>query len=241
MVTEAAGRGARAALLTLAAVFGAGAAWVAPRDTLPLPWLQHWTEAHPDPRPLTGAEAATLMRTLAAQRRDDALMLLGGIAVGCLALAAWPSLARAAGGRVPAVLAAGSVVIGLVAAAQSVGGQWQGARDGSWTLGDDSLPALAGPHAAALRAARDRTAPGDAVLIAGTNQQLFNAAAWAFDGRALYPVLQDVPDDLDVAAVRDFARARPEGAGQPRRWLLDLRALEGGDSSKRPALLELSP
>ena len=241
MAAEAAGGGARAALLALAVICGAGATWVASRDTLPLPWLQRWTEAHPDPRPLSGAEAATLMRTLAEQRRDDALLLLGGIGIGCLAVVAWPALARAAGGRVPAVLAAGSVVIGLVAAAQSVGGQWQAARDGNWTLGDDSLPALAGPHAAALRAARDRTSPGDAVLIVGTNQLLFNAAAWAFDGRALFPVLLDVPDDLDAAAVRDLARGRPEGASQPHRWLLDLGALERGGASKRPALLELSP
>lgn len=234
-------RGARGLLLVLAAAAALGAVFVARVDGLPAPWLERWSHEHPDPRALSPDEAATLARTLDGQRRDDALLLLAGLAAGCAAVAAFPELARAAGSTLTRVLVVGSVALGLSAVVASVRGQLDGARDGTWTLGDDSLPAIAGPQTAALRAARDRTAPGDTVLIVGTNQPLFNAAAWTFDGRALYPILQDVPDGMSTEALRDFTRGLPQGAGGARRWLLDLRALERGEAAGRPALLELTP
>jgi len=238
----AASRGARAVLLALAVAFAGGAVWAASRDSLGLPWLEAWTRAHPDPRPISDQEEARLLRTLAEQRRQDALLLLAGLAAGCAALAAWPALGRAAGGPVLAVLAAGSVAVGLGAVVQSVRGQLQGAADGSWSLGDDSLPALAGPHAAELRAARDRTAAGDAVLLVGTNPILHNAAAWTFDGRTLLAVPQDVPADVDAGSLRAFASDKlPAVAAPARRWLLDLGAIERGATAERPILVELEP
>ena len=231
----------RVLLLAVAAACSLLAAWIAEADALPAPgWLARWSERHPDPRDFSPEETATLARALDGQRRDDALLLLAGLAAGCVAVAARPALARVAGGAA-AVLAAGSVALGLWATGESLRGQWQGARDGTWSLGDDSLPALAGPHTAALKELRAQVGVGDAVLLAGTNQTLFNATAWALYPRAIFPVLQEVPDDLRADEVRELARALPEGADFPRRWLLDLRALERGDAAGRPALIEVGP
>jgi len=231
---------ARLLLLVLAVACGAGALRVSQAEALAWPWLAEWSRAHPDPSAFSTTEQAQLSRTLDEQRRDDAVLLLAGLAAGCAVLCLRPTLARGVG--VPgAVLATGSVALGLVAAFASVRGQVQAARANRWTLGDDSLAALAGPHAAALREARARLGPDDAVLIAGTNQTLFNAAAWALDGQPLYPVLKDVPERLSLEDVRAFARTRPEGAGAPRRWLLDLGALDRGPAPTRPALIEIPP
>jgi hypothetical protein len=244
MAAEAAGLRPRTRLLLLALAAGCGvlAVLAARSDTLPAPaWLVGWTSAHPDPRALTPDETQTLARVLDGQRRDDLVLLLAGLAVGCLAVAAQPALARAAGGVLAGVLAAGSVALGIEALGASLRGQLEGARDGSWSLGDDSLPALAGPHADALRELRQRIGPDDAVLLVGTNQPLFNAAAWALAPRAVFPVLQDVPDALGAEEVRALARSLSLGTGFPRRWLLDLRALERGEAAGHPALIEVGP
>ena len=232
----------RALLLALSVACGLLAAWAARSDTLPAPdWLADWTSAHPDPRSLSSDETQALARALGGQRREDVVLLLAGLAVGCLAVAAQPPLARAAGGVLAGVLAAGSVALGIEALGASLRGQFDGARDGTWSLGDDSLPALAGPHAAALRELRQQIGPDDAVLLVGTNQPLFNAAAWALAPRAVFPILQDVPDTLDAEEVRALARSLSLGTGYPRRWLLDLRALERGEAARQPALLEVGP
>ena len=244
MAAEAAGLrpATRALLLALAVACGLLAAWAGRADSLPPPdWLASWTAAHPDPRAFSPDETATLARALDEQRRDDVVLLLAGLAVGCLAVGSQPPLARAAGGVLAGVLAAGSVALGIEALGASLRGQWEGARDGNWSLGDDSLPALAGAHADALRELRLRIGPDDAVLLVGTNQQLFNAAAWVLAPRAVYPVLQEVPDTLDREDVRALARSLPLGTDHPRRWLLDLRALERGDAAGHPALLEVGP
>jgi hypothetical protein len=232
----------RVLLLAVAAACGLLAAWIAEADALPAPgWLAGWSARHPDPHPFSPEESATLARVLDGQRRDDALLLLAGLAAGCAAVAARPALVRLAGGGAAAVLAAGSVALGLWATGESLRGQWQGARDGTWSLGDDSLAALAGPHAAELQELRAQIGVHDAVLLAGTNQPLFNATAWALYPRAIFPVLQDVPDAMSADEVRDLARALPQGADFPRRWLLDLRALERDDAAGRPALIEVGP
>jgi len=108
MAAEAAGLrpATRALLLALAAACGLLAAWAGRADTLPAPtWLAGWTAAHPDPRAFSPDEMATLARAIDEQRRDDLVLLLAGLAVGCLAVAAQPPLARAAGGVLAGVLA----------------------------------------------------------------------------------------------------------------------------------------
>jgi len=231
----------RVALLLAALACAGGAARLAARDGLPgPPFLERHAELRPDPRPLTPDEAATLAHRLAGQRRDDALLLLAGLAAGCLAVAARPALARPAG-VLAAVLATGSVALGLHAAARSLAAQASDAAAGRWTVGDDALDALAGGHAGALRELRARIAEDEAVLLVGTDQVLFNAAAWALHPRALFPLVQDVPAGMDAAQLREFARRLPQGAGFARRWLLDLGALAQGAAAGREALLDVPP
>ncbi|HEX5010346.1 MAG TPA: hypothetical protein VFY71_08085, partial [Planctomycetota bacterium] len=118
MAAEAAGLrpATRLLLLALAVACGLLSAWFASSDALPAPeWLTDWSSAHPDPRPLSADETQALTRTLDAQRREDVVLLLAGLAVGCLAVAAQPPLARAAGGALAGVLAAGSVSLGIEA------------------------------------------------------------------------------------------------------------------------------
>jgi hypothetical protein len=244
MAAEAAGLrpATRLLLLVLAVTCGLLSAAASSSDALPAPaWLTAWSAAHPDPHPLSPDESQALARGLDGQRHEDVVLLLAGLAVGCLAVAAQPPLARAAGGVLAGVLAAGSVALGIEALGASLRGQWDAARDGQWSLGDDSLPALAGPYCDALRELRLQIGPGDAVLLVGTNQPLFNAAAWALSPRAIFPVLQDVPDSLGEEDVRALARSLRLGADFPRRWLLDLRALELGQAAAHPALIEVTP
>lgn len=231
----------RVALLIVALACAGGAAALALREALPGPaWLERHAALRPDPRPLSSEEAATLARTLARQRRDDALLLLAGLAAGCLCVAARPALARPAG-VLAAVLATGSVALGLHAAARSLGAQASDAAAGRWTIGDDALDALAGAHAGSLRDLRARIAEDEAVLLVGTSQALFNAAAWALHPRAVFPIVQDVPPGLEEEPLRLSARSLPQGAGFARRWLLDLGALEQGAAAGRAALLEIPP
>jgi len=232
---------ARGWLLALALLCGAAAIVLASLPELPAPaWLVRWSQDHPDPRILQPDEQLLLAQTLGQQRRDDAVLLLAALAAGCALVAARPAFARPAG-VLAAVLAMGSVALGVHAAGASLAGQLQGARDGSWSLGDDSLAALAGPHTDALRSLRERIGEQDAVLLVGTNQPLFNAAAWALAPRAVFPVLQDVPEQLTSSELLAFARTLRQGSDFPRRWLVDLAALERGPSAGRPALLELAP
>lgn len=230
----------RAALLAGGLLCAVAAAWVGTRDGLAgPPWLARHERSHPDPRPLAPDEALGFAAILERQRRDDALLLFAGLAAGCLAVAWRPSLARPAG-AVTAVLALGSVALGLHASVLSLRDQAEAVAAGEWTAGDDALGALAGPHAAALRELRARIPADDAVLLVGTNQVLFNSAAWALHPRALYPVLLDAPAGMARDALARMARELPQGGDAPGRWLLDLGAVERGDPVDR-ALLRLDP
>lgn len=230
----------RAALLAGGLLCAAAAALVGARDGLAGPeWLARHERSHPDPRPLDPAEASGFAAILARQWRDDAALLLAGLAAGCLAVALRPSLARPAGAAT-AVLALGSVALGLHATGLSLRAQAEAIAAGEWTAGDDALDALAGPHADALRELRARVPTDAAVLLAGTNQVLFNSAAWALHPRALYPVLLDVPRDLTPEARVRMARELPQGTDASGRWLLDLGALERGEPVER-TLLRLDP
>jgi hypothetical protein len=234
--------GARRSLLILTGVLVAGAMMLASREALDLPeFLAGWSRRHPDPRGFAVEEVLALEALRARERRDDLLWLFGGLAAGCLAVAVRPSLVRAAGGTTLAVCAAGSVALGAWALADSVAAQWSMARQGRWTLGDDGLGLIAGEHADTLAAWRRRIGPDDAVILIGTNQQLWTAAAWALHPRAIYPLVQAVPEGVSELTLLAVVRRLPLGQQHPVRWALDVDALAAGASATRPALLRVDP
>lgn len=233
---------ARIAALIVALLCAAGALRVAQEETLAAPpWIESWAAEHPDPRAFTEAEASALRDLQGIARRADVLCLLGALAAGCALLAAWPALAARVGGARVVVLAGGSVALGVALAGVSTGEQARLARDGGWTLGDDALGAVAGPHAATLRAWRERVPESDAVLLLGTDSYLWNLSAWVLHPRAIYPVLRDVPAELtDDALVRQL-QVLELGRGHGARWAIDLGALAAPESCAHAALLKVDP
>jgi len=226
---------ARLVALLAALLLAAGAVQVAARDVLPAPaWLSTWTARHPDPRTFSEAESLALRALQDKARRKDVMLLFAALAAGCAAVAAFPRLPARAGGVRVAVLAAGTVTLGIALAASSVVGQARLAAAREWSLGDDALGALAGPHTATLRAWRARVPESDAVLLLGTDSSLWNVTAWALHPRAIFPLLRDVPPDMSDEA-QDFGR------GQGARWVVDLGALAAPARSAHAALLKVDP
>ena len=233
---------ARVVALLAALLLAAGALLVAREDALPAPaWLTAWNERHPDPRAFSGPEAETLRALQDAARRTDVLLLLSALAAGCALVAAFPSVAERVGGVRVAVLAGGTVALGIALAGASVGKQVKLAASGAWSLGDDALDAVAGPHAATLRAWRDRVPEADAVLLLGTDSYLWNVTAWALHPRAIFPLLRDVPPGMTDAALVAQLRAQGFGRGHGARWAVDLGALAAPDRCAHAALLKVDP
>jgi len=233
---------ARIAALIVALLCAAGALRVARENALAAPaWLEAWTAGHPDPRAFTEAESAALRNLQGVARRKDLLCLLAALGAGCALLAAWPSLAARAGGARVVVLAGGSVALGIALAGVSAGSQARLARDGGWSLGDDALGAIAGPHAATLRAWREQVPETDAVLLLGTDSYLWNLSAWVLHPRAIYPVLRDVPPGLTDAALVEQLGALELGRGHGARWAVDLGALAAPEGCAHAALLKVDP
>ncbi len=228
--------------LVLALLFAAAAVQVARQDGLAAPaWLTSWTARHPDPRAFTDVEAEALHRLQGVARRTDVTCLFAALAAGCALLAAWPALATRAGGVRVAVLAGGSMTLGLVLAGVSVTEQLQLARAGDWTLGDDALDSVAGPHAATLRAWRERVPETDAVLLLGTDSYLWNVTAWALYPRAIYPVLHDVPREWTDEALVAELLPQELGRGHGSRWAVDLGALAAPGDCAHVGLLKVDP
>ena len=224
--TPALTRRARVVALLAAAALAVAALLVASSGTLASPAiLADWSRRHPDPRALADGETVLLERLQGDARRADVLCLLGAVAAGCALVALRPRLAAACGGVRAAVLASGSVVLGLVLAGTAVVEQAQAARAGEWTLGDDNLDAVAGVHAPTLRQWRTIVPEGDAIILLGTDSYLWNVVAWALHPRPVYPLVQEVPptmtEDELVGLLAPQAFARGHGA----RWAVDLAAL----------------
>jgi len=232
----------RLLLLALAGAFAALALAVHDPDEpgMPAPqWLQRWEQNYPDPRVLGPDEAATFTRMQDAERREDLLLLLAGLSVGCLAAGWSPRLVQRAGGAASAVLVAGSVAVGAWALGSSAVAQWNGARAGTWTLADDNLDLMAGPDAGTLRDWRVQIGEHDAVIVVGTDQALLNVVAWALYPRAIYPLVLDVPPGWSADELRDSARGAEVGRGHPRRWIVDLAALRAGGALRHPPLVRV--
>lgn len=214
-------------------------------------WPGAWVARHPDPRDLGAAGEQVHGAERARAWQLDAALLALGLGVACLALGvrggarrgsgstdAAPTSAEADG--VPALrpLAFGAVAIALVSAAAALDDVRLRARRGAWTLADDALPGVAGPHAETLRAWRDEVPADAAVLVVGTRDFLLNLVAWSLHPRAVHPVVVPVPGDMDGTALLELARAHTAGVDAPGgRWLVDLDALAG--ASDRPALQQV--
>jgi hypothetical protein len=138
-----------------------------------------------------------------------------------------------------AVLAGGSVALGIALGGASIVEQVHRARAGEWTLGDDALSGLAGPHAETLRTWRGLVPEQDAVILLGTDSRLWTLVAWALHPRAIYPVLRDVQPDLSDAAIREQLRPLDLGRGQGTRWAVDLGALAAPEQCAHAALLRV--
>lgn len=215
----------RAVLVVIAALLVVPATVLASRETLPLRSVEAWEAAHPDPGPLDDWQQRLAGVRVAADRRQDVLLVLAALASGCLAVAARPRLAQECGGLMLAIMTAGSVVCGValcVRAASTLGGM---AEDGKWSLSDDVLDLAAGEHAPRLRELREAIGEDDAVILLGEGSQLWNVVQWALHPRAIYPrrvrIDATTTDDEIAAAMRHSEI----GAAHHRRWVIDLDAL----------------
>ena len=231
----------RGPLLLVALACGAAAAWSGTREAVPFPPLAAWEASHPDPRPLAPGESALFGALRDEERGRDLALFFRGLALGSLAVAAWPRLALRSGGALPAVLVAGSAAIGLFTLGRSVRTLAEAAAAGEWTLADDALEAIAGEQADDVRAFRARIGAGDAIVLVGTDGPLWNLAAWALFPRAIFPLTRGVPPSLREQDLRAAVAALDLGPGVERRWLLDVDAWRAGEASPRPALVEVTP
>lgn len=211
---------------------------VSRRETFPLRAVETWEQAHPDPRPMSDSEVRVVADMGSEERRIDLALLLVGLAVGCAVAAAVPALTRAAGSTFAAVLAAGSIAVGVSGLATSTISQVQDARHGHWSLSDDVLPRLAGPHAETLRAWRERIGEDDDVLLLGSDPRLWNAVLWALHPRAIYPRVLDVPRAMGEAEIAVSARRLAPRPGVAC-WLIDLGVLGSPEGAGHPALMKV--
>jgi hypothetical protein len=223
-----------AAVLTSALALG-----IASRESVPLPLVERWEREHPDPRPMGGTDVRAVSAMAAEERRVDLALLCAGLAVGLGVLAARPSLARAAGGAAAAVLAVGSLAVGLAGLGASATAQVRDAMRGTWSLSDDVLPRLAGPHAPTLRAWRERIGEHDAVLLLGSDPRLWNAALWALHPRAVYPRVLEVPPAMSAAEIAALAGRRAPPSDGAARWVIDLGVVRSPDGAGHPALIRV--
>ncbi|MHC5209820.1 MAG: hypothetical protein ACYTG2_03785 [Planctomycetota bacterium] len=232
------GRGRAVGLSIAAVLLGVLALRVAARETFPLRVVERWEQAHPDPRPMGGTDVRVVSAMGSEERRMDLVLLFTGLAVGCAVVAARPALTTLAGGTLTAVLAVGSIAVGLGGLGSSAVSQGRDALDGGWSLSDDVLPRLAGPHADTLRAWRDRIDEGDDVLLLGSDPRLWNAVLWALHPRAIHPRVLDVPREMSTDEIAAAARRvvpRPGVAC----WVIDLGVLKSPRGAGHPALVKV--
>jgi hypothetical protein len=231
-------QGRRIGLAIAGAGLGVFALLVAARETVPLRTVERWEQEHPDPRPMGGTDVRAVSAMGAEERRLDLTLLLAGLAVGCGVVAARPSLGATAGGTLTAVLAAGSIAVGVARLGASATSQVEDALAGHWSLSDDVLPRLAGPHAQTLRSWRGLIGEDDVVLLLGSDARLWNAVLWALHPRAIYPRVLDVPREMsseEIAAAARRVAPRPGGAC----WVVDLGVLSSPDGAGHPALVRV--
>lgn len=199
-------------------------------------WLQSWENAHPDPRVFSESDAKTIAGLQDRSRREDLRFLLISLAAGCAIAACSRRVVREAGGTLRAVLCAGALVVGAVGVAGSVRDQWQGARSGEWTLGDDALSGMAGIYAETLRDWRQLIDADHAVILIGTDSLLSNVTAWALHPRAIYPLVRSVPEQTSEDELLEAVTLMQIGADHEVRWIVDLDALAAGAAASRSAL-----
>jgi len=231
----------RALLLVLAGALGAAAAAVGREPGLAVPGAAAWAARHPDPRVVDPASEAALAAQVDGERRRDAMLLLAALGAGCLVVAAAPRVASWTGGAPSAVLLCGSLGLGLLQLGRSAAGQAAGMRDGSWSVADETLERIAPDQAATMRQWRETIAPGDAVILVGSDPWLYDLVVWALHPRALYPMLLDIRPSTSVEQVQRGARALPVGRDHAVRWVVDLGVLQPDGPASHPPLIRVDP
>jgi hypothetical protein len=212
---------------------------VAALEGVSLRAVERWESVHPDLRPMDGTDLEAVSAMGSEERRIDLMLLLVGLGLGCAIVAASPSLTRTAGSTLTAVLAAGSIAVGLAGLGTSVISQVQAARNDYWSLSDDVLPRLAGPYADVLRAWRDRIAEQDVVLVLGSDPKLWNATLWALHPRRIYPRVLEVPRDMSSDEIADAARKIAPPHDGAACWVVDLGVLKSPAGAGHPPLVRV--
>lgn len=160
----------------------------------------------------------------AAERNQDLVLILAGLALGLTVSGLWPGWAERSGGKLRGVLLLAGLAVGVWGLAVSLTDQLAHWRRGDWTLGDDGLEGAVGPLADAVRAWRGRIPDEHAVILLGREGGALAAVAWALYPRPVYAPLQELPAGMTLADAARAAAANALGGAHPARWLIDLGA-----------------